>query len=123
MHAFDLPLSHVWSFVVNAYSFVPIFSIGLTHICTCLSLEEVDPLLQDFLHTQEAILEGHTVEDCAASKDILIVSVGSKKNNIKYCKVVKSARVVSLRMSQSMCDLLSHYIKLLYELFLDIAQV
>ena len=47
------------------------------------------------------LLRGN-VEDCAASKDILIVFVDPKKKNIIYCKVVKSARVVSLSLSESL---------------------
>lgn len=43
-----------------------------------------------------------SVEDCTTSKDILIVFVSPKKNNIIYGKVVKSARVVSLRQSESL---------------------
>ena len=48
-----------------------------------------------------SLLRG-SVEDCVASKDILIVFVSPKKNNIIYCNVVKSARVVSLRLSESL---------------------
>ena len=33
---------------------------------------------------------------------IFLLFVGSKNNNIIYCKVVKSARVVSLRLSESL---------------------
>ena len=62
-------------------------------------------IVTSFALTHKALLQVSprlTVEDCVASKDILIVFVGSKKNNIKYCKVVKSARVVSLRLSESL---------------------
>ena len=43
-----------------------------------------------------------SVEDYVASKDIIIIFVSPKKNNIINCKVVKSDRVVSLHLLESL---------------------